>query len=214
MPPARTHFCEVAARVIGALLDAGEDVLELHHAGIGEHQRRIVARHQRARGDALVALGDEIIEEMRPDLVHAAHQHFLPWLGVTGTGPAGQCAGMLPTTKWRARDATRAHRSIVIKPCIVRLAPLSSEGDSSGRRGAAPKRNGRPEAAPASLPTEGGGYSSPSSSRRHRRAAASNTSPSRPELSRTPFSIVSAMPGLSLRNWREFSRPWPRRWLS
>ena len=38
MPPARTHFCAVAARTIGALLDAGEDVLELHHAGVGEHQ--------------------------------------------------------------------------------------------------------------------------------------------------------------------------------
>ena len=33
---------------IGALLDAGEDVLELHHAGIGEHQGRVVARHQAA----------------------------------------------------------------------------------------------------------------------------------------------------------------------
>ena len=30
-----------------AVLDAGEDVLELHHAGVGEHQRRVVARHQR-----------------------------------------------------------------------------------------------------------------------------------------------------------------------
>ena len=35
---------------IGALLETGEDVLELHHAGgIGEHQRRIVARHKRRR---------------------------------------------------------------------------------------------------------------------------------------------------------------------
>ncbi len=32
---------------IGALLHAGEDVLELHHAGVGEHQRRVVARHER-----------------------------------------------------------------------------------------------------------------------------------------------------------------------
>ena len=32
---------------IGALFLAGEDVLELHHAGIREHQRRVVARHQR-----------------------------------------------------------------------------------------------------------------------------------------------------------------------
>ena len=28
----------------------GEDVLELHHAGVGEHQRRVVARHQRRGG--------------------------------------------------------------------------------------------------------------------------------------------------------------------
>ena len=33
--------------LIGALFEAGEDVLELHHAGIGEHQRRVVARHER-----------------------------------------------------------------------------------------------------------------------------------------------------------------------
>jgi hypothetical protein len=32
---------------IGPLLDAREDVLELHHARIGEHQRGVVARHQR-----------------------------------------------------------------------------------------------------------------------------------------------------------------------
>ena len=41
---------------IGALLGAGEDVLELHHAGIGEQQRRVVARHQRARRHDLVAV--------------------------------------------------------------------------------------------------------------------------------------------------------------
>ena len=34
---------------IGPLLQAGEDVLELHHAGIGEHQGRVVARHERRR---------------------------------------------------------------------------------------------------------------------------------------------------------------------
>ena len=30
-----------------ALFGAGEDVLELHHAGIGEQQRRVIARNQR-----------------------------------------------------------------------------------------------------------------------------------------------------------------------
>ena len=32
---------------IRALLDAGENVLELHHPRVGEHERRIVARHER-----------------------------------------------------------------------------------------------------------------------------------------------------------------------
>jgi hypothetical protein len=56
LPPARTHFCEVVARWIRPLLEAGEDVLELHHAGIGEHQRRVVARHERRRRHDLVAV--------------------------------------------------------------------------------------------------------------------------------------------------------------
>ncbi len=43
--------------LIGTLLDPGKHVLELHHAGIGEHQRRVVARHQRRRRHDLV--GDD-----------------------------------------------------------------------------------------------------------------------------------------------------------
>ena len=34
--------------VVPARLEAGEQVLELHHAGIGEHQCRVVLWHQRA----------------------------------------------------------------------------------------------------------------------------------------------------------------------
>ena len=58
---------------IGALFEAGEDVLELHHPGIGEHQGRVVARHQRRRRHHGVAVGREVIEELPPDLVDAAH---------------------------------------------------------------------------------------------------------------------------------------------
>jgi hypothetical protein len=58
---------------IGTLLQAGEEVLELHHAGIGEHQRRVVARHQRGTGHDLVPLAREVAEEVRPDIVDAAH---------------------------------------------------------------------------------------------------------------------------------------------
>ena len=53
------------------LLGAGEHVLERHHAGIGEHQRRVVARHERRRRhDHVVVLGEEI-EKGRADVVGA-----------------------------------------------------------------------------------------------------------------------------------------------
>jgi hypothetical protein len=58
---------------VGPLLQPGEDVLELHHAGIGEHQRRVVARHQRAGGDDFMPVAGKIIEKCRPDLVDATH---------------------------------------------------------------------------------------------------------------------------------------------
>ena len=58
---------------IGPLFDAGEDVLELHHAGIGEHQGRVVARHERRRRHDFVPVAREKAEEGRPDLVDAAH---------------------------------------------------------------------------------------------------------------------------------------------
>ena len=66
-------FLRGGGALIGPLLDAGEDVLELHHAGIGEHQRRVVARNQRRRRHDLVAVRREIIQKRRPDFVNAAH---------------------------------------------------------------------------------------------------------------------------------------------
>jgi hypothetical protein len=46
-----------------AVLEPGEEVLELHHAGIGEHQRRVVARHQRSSTPRPRAVLLEIVEE-------------------------------------------------------------------------------------------------------------------------------------------------------
>ena len=66
-------FLRGGGALIGPLLDAGEDVLELHHAGIGEHQRRVVARHQRRRRHDLVAVVGKEVQKSRPDLVNAAH---------------------------------------------------------------------------------------------------------------------------------------------
>ena len=53
---------------VGAGVGAEEHVLELHHAGIGEHQRRVVARHQRTRRDHGVALGCEEVEKGLADV--------------------------------------------------------------------------------------------------------------------------------------------------
>ena len=58
---------------IGTLFDAGEDVLELHHPGIGEHQGRIIARHERRRRHDFVVVACEKVEKSGPDFVYAAH---------------------------------------------------------------------------------------------------------------------------------------------
>ena len=75
---------------IRALFDAGEDVLELHHAGIGEHQRRVVARHERGRRHDLVVVAGEEIEETFADVVDAAHSDTLT------TPPIGGPQGPVP----------------------------------------------------------------------------------------------------------------------
>src|SRR6185436_15133638 len=58
---------------IGPLLHAGEDVLELHHAGIGEEQRWIVSGDERAGRHHLMAVAAEVVEKSRPNLADAAH---------------------------------------------------------------------------------------------------------------------------------------------
>ena len=75
-------FLRGGGALVGPLLDAGEDVLELHHAGIGEHQGRVVARHERRRRHDLVAVLRKEIQKFRPDLVDAAHVHPIgKWAG-------------------------------------------------------------------------------------------------------------------------------------
>ena len=67
-------FLRADRALVGALLEAGEDVLELHHAGVGEHQGRIVARHERRRRHDLVPGLGEVVQKARPDVVDAAHE--------------------------------------------------------------------------------------------------------------------------------------------
>lgn len=68
-------FLRRCRRGIGTAFKTGEDVFELHHAGIGEHQCRIVARHQRAGGHYLVSVLLEVVEKGRPNFIHTAHAH-------------------------------------------------------------------------------------------------------------------------------------------
>ena len=66
-------FLRRGGSAVGPLLDAGEDILELDHAGIGEQQGRIIAWHERRGGDDRMPVAGEIIEESGPDLVDARH---------------------------------------------------------------------------------------------------------------------------------------------
>jgi len=58
---------------IGPRLEAGEHVLERHHAGVDEHQGRIVLRHERRRAHDLMPRAPEIIEEGAADVVGRCH---------------------------------------------------------------------------------------------------------------------------------------------
>src|SRR5690606_29190890 len=67
-------FLRRRRRGIGPLFNASEDVLELHHAGIGEHQRGIVTRHERAGCHGFMAVTGKVIDKARTEIVYAGHQ--------------------------------------------------------------------------------------------------------------------------------------------
>ncbi len=74
MLAAGTHaFLRRCGTGVGPLFGAGEHRLERHHPGIGEHQRRIVARNEGRRRHQCVAVLGEVVEEGRPDIVDAVH---------------------------------------------------------------------------------------------------------------------------------------------
>ena len=72
---------------IGALFEAGEDVLELHHAGIGEHQRGVVAGNERRGRHDLVVVAREEIQEVIADIVDATHRNAVRAPSSTGLNP-------------------------------------------------------------------------------------------------------------------------------
>ncbi len=71
--------------LVVAMLLTGENVLELHHAGVGEHQRRVVARHERRRGDDLVTVLGKVVQECAADLVDTTHCRLVD-LSIVKTG--------------------------------------------------------------------------------------------------------------------------------
>jgi hypothetical protein len=81
-------------RRVGPRLLPRENILELHHAGVGEHQRRIVARHERRGCHDLMTVALEVIEKRRSDLVDAAAAHrsqtFRMFSGPWGSQVPGQ----------------------------------------------------------------------------------------------------------------------------
>ena len=52
---------------VGALFESEKHFLELHHAGIGEQQRRVIRRHQRAGRHDRMAVAVEKVEETLAD---------------------------------------------------------------------------------------------------------------------------------------------------
>jgi hypothetical protein len=78
LAPGAHAFLRRHGAAVGPALEPGEHVLELHHAGVGEHESRVVARHQRPRRHDLVAVPGEVVEERGADLVDGGHA-FFPW---------------------------------------------------------------------------------------------------------------------------------------
>ncbi len=73
LAPGADAFLRRGGARIGAGLEPGEHVLERHHAGVDEHQRRVVVRDQRRGGNDVMAVAPEIFEERAPDVICRCH---------------------------------------------------------------------------------------------------------------------------------------------
>jgi hypothetical protein len=103
MLAAGTHaFLRRGSAQVGSLFKAGEDVLELHHPGIGEHQGRVIAGDERGGRHDLMTVGREKIKKSRPDVVDATHEVHCPGLSVI-CGPDPRIH-RLPTKRFLSMD--------------------------------------------------------------------------------------------------------------
>jgi hypothetical protein len=70
----RMHFCELVARLVRALLDSRQGILELRHTGNGEEDGFVAHRNGRAAGHEGVVFLFEKLDEFLADLA-AFHLH-------------------------------------------------------------------------------------------------------------------------------------------
>ena len=111
----RAHaLLRVAARLIVAALEArGEQVLELVHARVGEHQRRVVLRHQRRRGhDALWSASAKQSRFSRG--CHSGRTVWSVQLGGPRCRPPRRCVGCMTVSAvlGAVHDAVTARRGV------------------------------------------------------------------------------------------------------
>src|SRR5690606_10779327 len=119
-PRAHAALCGRCPAVGPGVL-AGEDVLELDHAGVGEEQRRVIARHQRRRRHDLVPFRLEKGQEFLTDL--GGFHSFGRW---------GKLAGHYIRFDTTNRASSRKHPAGPAHPDIA---------GRHGRRHSPPARN-------------------------------------------------------------------------
>ena len=150
------------------LAGAQEVVLELHHAGVGEEQRRVAVRHQRRRRPHAVAAGGEEVEEALADLAAAHRGAATP--RCPGFGPGR------PNSRRAIEDSTPREALAVEMPGQRRRLQAVRAQPLRGRRARRPARRRRAGRRPAPRPPSPPSTPRRSSSARTRRAP----SPARP----------------------------------
>src|SRR6266705_1576141 len=100
--------------LVGPRFPAEKHVLELHHAGIGEEQRGIVRRHERARGDGRVALLLEELQELAADFrrPHVSILTEKPVLSRECPRPSRRCRSQAFRKRWFSRPGKRSRRGV------------------------------------------------------------------------------------------------------
>ena len=121
--------------VVVAGLEAGEQVLELHHAGVGEHQCGIVLRNQRAGGHDFVAVGTEIFKKSGSDVVYAAHHSFLRSSMIRTCAQACCPATGSGGAAWQPGTATaRSHVYAAQRSYVQPNMPVSDHSDEVAKK--------------------------------------------------------------------------------